>query len=91
MEVAFSQKRKDLRRLAHNHLLGSQSNVQVFIGLDIEYGKNRTREATLSVWRMRHEHIAGKSKWEVVQVVADEVRFTRNQHTHMFILPLLMY
>ena len=50
-EVAYSQKKKQLVRLAENYLLDSDANVQAVIGLDIEYGKKGSRKATFSVWR----------------------------------------
>lgn len=50
IEVAYSQKKARLRRLADNYLLDSDANVRVVIGLDIAYS-NESRKATLSVWR----------------------------------------
>jgi hypothetical protein len=50
LEVSYTQKRKDLLRLADDYILGSTGNIRVVIGLDIEYlGKT----ATLSIWRPR--------------------------------------
>lgn len=53
IEVSFSQKQKDLKDLAEDYILGSDGNVLVVIGLDIEY--RRSKRATLSVWRPRYE------------------------------------
>ncbi|KFY69202.1 hypothetical protein V496_00433 [Pseudogymnoascus sp. VKM F-4515 (FW-2607)] len=58
-EVSYSQKRRDLGRLADDYILGSDGNVRAVVGLDIEYqGNGRSRGksilskvATLSVWR----------------------------------------
>jgi hypothetical protein len=50
IEVSYSQKRKDLPRLADDYILGSDGNIRAVIGLDIEY---RGKMATLSVWRPR--------------------------------------
>lgn len=50
-EISFSQKRKDLPKLARDYILGSEASVQVVIGLDIEY--RATRKATVSMWRPR--------------------------------------
>jgi hypothetical protein len=50
IEVSYSQKRKDLPRLADDYILGSDGNVCAVIGLDVEY---RGKMATLSVWRPR--------------------------------------
>ena len=49
IEVAYSQKRKRLGRLAEDYLLDSDASVQIVVGLDIEYGKKGSRKATLSV------------------------------------------
>jgi hypothetical protein len=49
IETSFSQKRKDLPKLAQDYILGSLANVSVVIGLDIEY--HGTKKATVSVWR----------------------------------------
>ena len=51
IEVAYSQKRKRLDRLAEEYLLDSDASVQVVVILDIGYGKKGSRKATLSVWR----------------------------------------
>ncbi|KAG9232706.1 hypothetical protein BJ875DRAFT_505834 [Amylocarpus encephaloides] len=50
IEVSYSQKRKDLERLADDYILGSDSNIRVVVGLDIEY-KTTDKKATLSVFR----------------------------------------
>jgi hypothetical protein len=47
IKVSYSQKRKDLERLIDDYILGSDSNIRVVIGLDIEYKTGK--KATLSV------------------------------------------
>lgn len=49
IEVSYSQKKKMLGRIAEDYLLDSDASVQVVVGLDIEYGKKGSRQATLSV------------------------------------------
>lgn len=39
IQTSFSQKRKDLPKLAEDYILGSIGNITVVIGLDIEYWK----------------------------------------------------
>ena len=73
IEVAYSQKRKRLGRLAEEYLLDSDASVQVVIGLDIEYGKKGSRKATLSVWRTHMVHTGNGDELRVVQETADEV------------------
>jgi hypothetical protein len=69
IEVAYSQKKKRLSRLAEDYLLDSNASVQAVVGLDIEYGKKGSRRATVSVWRT---YVDG-NELRVVQEVADEV------------------
>jgi hypothetical protein len=73
METSFSQKRKDLPRLAQDYIFGSLANVSAVIGLDIEY--RGTKKATVSVWRPE-EGIDedGTPFLQVSQVVNAEVR-----------------
>lgn len=55
LETSFTQKRKDLSRLADDYIVGTYGNIEMLIGLDIEYA--RTRRATVSVWE-------NKEGWE---------------------------
>lgn len=77
IEVSYSQKRKDLSRLAETYLLDSDNNVRAVVGLDIEYGSTAlpSRKATLSVWRTHVFHTAEGRELRVVQQIADEVSF----------------
>ncbi|KAH6708922.1 hypothetical protein BKA61DRAFT_615088 [Leptodontidium sp. MPI-SDFR-AT-0119] len=50
IEVSYSQKRRDLPHLADDYILGSDSNIQVVVGVDIEYGGDKARMATFSMW-----------------------------------------
>ncbi|KAH7061024.1 hypothetical protein BKA63DRAFT_573496 [Paraphoma chrysanthemicola] len=68
VEVAYSQTRKTLDRLAEDYLLYSDTGIRVVVGLDIESGKQESRQPTLSVWRTRVED----NEIKVVQEVADE-------------------
>jgi hypothetical protein len=73
IEVAYSQKRKRLGRLAEDYLLDSNASVQVVVGLDIEYGAKESRKATVSVWRTHVVNTAHGSELRVFQEVADDV------------------
>lgn len=72
IEVAYSQKKARLRRLADNYLLDSDANVRVVIGLDIAYS-NESRKATLSVWRPQLFDTADGPELRAEEVVSDEV------------------
>ncbi|KAK0104985.1 hypothetical protein ONS95_004645 [Cadophora gregata] len=50
IEVSHSQKKRDLPHLADEYILGSDANIQVVVGIDIEYRGDNAGMATLSVW-----------------------------------------
>ncbi|MCJ1386747.1 hypothetical protein MMC17_009873 [Xylographa soralifera] len=72
IEVAYSQKKKSLDRLAEDYLLDSDASVQVVVGLDIEYGQKGSRKATLSVWRTKVFHTVNEDELRVVREMTDE-------------------
>jgi hypothetical protein len=74
IEVAYSQKKKRLARLADNYLIDSDTSVRAVVCLDIEYGKNESRKATLSIWRPQLFDVDSRREWRAVKVVADEAR-----------------
>ncbi|KAK4981952.1 hypothetical protein LTR66_009577 [Elasticomyces elasticus] len=71
VEVSYSQKRKDLARLADDYLLGSDGSTRAFIGLDIEY--RGSRKATVSMWRSQYNMNAEQEELRAVQTVQNEV------------------
>lgn len=75
IEVAYSQKKKRLDRLAENYLLDSDASVRIVVGLDIEYGKKASRKATLSVWRSGLFYTDNGPELRVVEEAVDEVGF----------------
>ena len=50
IKVLYLQKKRDLLHLADDYILGSDTNIQVIVGLDIEYGAGKEKMATWSVW-----------------------------------------
>ena len=71
IEVSYSQKRKDLRYLADDYILGSNGNIRAVVGLDIEY---RGKMATLSVWQPRILiNDDGSAELQAEQTVTDQV------------------
>jgi hypothetical protein len=87
IEVAYSQKRKNLYRLAEDYLLKSDNSIRAVIGLDIEYGTPGSRKATLSVWRADIFGVGENAKMEVYAEVEDEVG---NLH-HDFVVNMLTW
>ena len=75
IEVAYSQKKKRLGRLAENYLLDSDASVRAVVGLDIEYGKQGSQKATLSIWRPRLFNTADGPELRAVEEFADEVNY----------------
>ena len=72
IEVSYSQKRKDLERLADDYILGSNSDIRVFVGLDIEYKTDK--KATLSVWRPKiTTNEVGEKELVAQPIVANQV------------------
>jgi hypothetical protein len=72
LEVAYSQKAKDLPYLADEYILGSDGDIRAVIGINLEY--KETNKATLSVWEPRIvRNIVGEDELVAVQVVADQV------------------
>ncbi|TVY90308.1 hypothetical protein LAWI1_G003603 [Lachnellula willkommii] len=74
IEVSYSQKRKDLARLADDYILGSDGDIRAVVGLDIEY--KASKKATLSVWRpsiVTNE--AGEKELVAAQTVSNECSY----------------
>jgi hypothetical protein len=72
IEVSYTQKRKDLAIIAEDYILGSDGDIRVVIGIDIEY--RGSKKATLSVWRpgvVRNE--VGEAELVTEQTVVDQV------------------
>ena len=50
LETAYSQRGEDLKEIAHQYLMGSDGNIRLVIGCNIEY-ELRSRKATVSLWQ----------------------------------------
>lgn len=50
--IEHSQQNKDLTKLAEDYILGSNGNIHVVVGLDIEC-RGQSKRATVSTWRPR--------------------------------------
>lgn len=72
LELSYSQKKKDLSRLAHEYILGSDADIRVVIGIDVEY--KGSKKASVSIWRPHIEvNDAGERELFVVQTTTDKV------------------
>jgi hypothetical protein len=73
LEVAFSQKKKDLPNLADEYILGSDGDIRVVIGIKLDYLE--LGKGTMSVWEAGIiKNDAGEPELVAVQTVADQVR-----------------
>ena len=73
IEVAYSQKKSCLGRLAENWILDSDASVQAVVCVHIEYGNKELRKATLSVWRPELATTDDGLELRAVEEVADKV------------------
>ena len=73
VEVAYSQKKSCLGRLAENYILDSNASVRAVVCVHIEYGNKESRKATLSVWRPELVTTDDRLELRAVEEVADEV------------------
>ena len=72
VELSHSQKKDELSRLAHEYILGSDADIRVMIGIDVEY--KGSKKASVSIWRPRIEvNDAGERELCVLQTVTDQV------------------
>ncbi|CZT13825.1 uncharacterized protein RAG0_17316 [Rhynchosporium agropyri] len=71
-EVSHSQQGKDLSRLADAYILGSDADIRVVVGINVEY--KGSKKASISIWR---PHIGvnavGEKELSVVQTVKDKL------------------
>lgn len=75
IEVAYSQKKRRLHRLAEDCLLDSDANIRLVIGLDIAYGEGESRKTTLTKWRTNLLHTPDGDELQTVPEIADEVYY----------------
>jgi hypothetical protein len=73
VEVAYSQKKPCLDRLAENYILDSDASIRAVVCVHIEYGNMESRKATLSVWRPKLFTTDDGLELRAVEEVADEV------------------
>ena len=50
IETSYSQNRKDVVRLADDYMYGSDGNIKIVLGLDIDYN-DATKRASISKWQ----------------------------------------
>jgi len=84
LEVAYSNQ-QELDLIAEDYLLKSRGNIQVAVGLDIDYGKE-ARKAIVLIWRLGTTRIAmNKKKWKKLSI--RYVVFYTNFFKHLPAIP----
>lgn len=71
LEISYSQKKKDLKKLAWEYIQNSNGNFKIVLGVEVDYRK--TKGATLSVWRPRFLREGGFNNLDVEQTIKSEV------------------
>jgi hypothetical protein len=71
IEVSHPQKKKALVDLADNYILGTYGGIGVVVGIDLDH--KQSKEATLSIWRLKNTNNDGEEEGEVIQVVDNQV------------------
>jgi hypothetical protein len=71
IEVAHSQKGGKLRTLAEEYILGSDLEIRVVVGVNIEYSKSK--RATFSVWRAGLQGLEDDRVWVVEPTAENQV------------------
>jgi hypothetical protein len=55
--MCYSQKRREVSRLANDYILNTDGSVNVVVYLDIDY--KQPNKATISVWRPKYVEVDG--------------------------------
>jgi hypothetical protein len=71
IETSYSQTQKNLAHLADDYVCGSDGNIAVVLGFDIQYGV-QSKRAALSVWRPRTvKDEEGAEEARILETVSD--------------------
>ncbi len=71
IEISYTQKRRDLARVAQDYILGSGGNIRAVVGIDIDY---KDKSATLSIWQPElQENGTGEEELITHQILSNQV------------------
>jgi hypothetical protein len=80
-EVSYTQKRRDLQRIADDYILGSDGSIRLVVGIDIDY---RGKCATLSTWRPEFQVTdAGEKELVARKTISNQVCSFRLMTLHL--------
>jgi hypothetical protein len=72
LEVSYSQKRRDLPKLAHTYIVNSDGSTRAVVGIDLDY--NGGKEASISMWRPEYvANAAGQEELVATQTLTNQV------------------
>lgn len=81
IEVAYSQKRKDLPKLADDYILGTNGNMKMVMGFDLEYGGSNSAKA--NVWKPQYTTNPTTSAPRLsTELVYEKVNYYNHPLTH---------
>lgn len=80
IEICYSQKRRDVARLADDYILNTDGSIKAVVCVDIDY--KQSQRATLSVWRPEYVKVEGKEYFQTTADVDAQVCF--RSHVLMF-------
>ena len=71
IEISYTQKRRDLARIAQDYILGSSGNIRKVVGIDVDY---KDKSATLSIWQPQLQASeAGEEELVAHQTLSNQV------------------
>lgn len=88
LELSYSQKKRDLSRLANEYILRLDADIRVVIGVDVEY--KGSKKASVSIWRLQiRVNDMGEKELCALQTVTDQVYSPINHWKAITCLTLL--
>ena len=73
IEICYSQKRRDVVRLADDYILNTDGSIKAVVCIDIDY--KQSKRASLSVWRPEYATVEGKEYFQTTADVDAQVCF----------------
>ncbi len=71
IEVAYSQKERDIPHLADNYILKTNGSIRAVVGLNIDY---KMKRGTVSMWRPKYtKNEQGEIEVEAAEIIKDQV------------------
>jgi hypothetical protein len=79
IEVAYSQKERDIPHLADDYILETNGSIRAVVGLNIDY---KTKKGTVSMWRPKYtENEQGEIELAAAEIFKDQVHLQIGSYT----------